>query len=107
MNLIEQARAWLAQDPDPDTRAELGTLIERMTCGGEPFGLPAPSLAKGSPANVCLVDLVAEWLVGESGYESRSSNCAFDGRRLTGRVRMTIAAGAVAYRERSFALGAV
>ncbi|MEV5554242.1 phospho-sugar mutase [Nonomuraea wenchangensis] len=29
MNLIEQARAWLAQDPDPDTRAELGALIER------------------------------------------------------------------------------
>ncbi|MEU6725102.1 phospho-sugar mutase [Nonomuraea wenchangensis] len=29
MNLIEQALAWLAQDPDPDTRAELGTLIER------------------------------------------------------------------------------
>ncbi|MFF0775323.1 phospho-sugar mutase [Nonomuraea wenchangensis] len=29
MNLIERARAWLAQDPDPDTRAELGTLIER------------------------------------------------------------------------------
>ncbi|QYC38661.1 putative phosphomannomutase [Nonomuraea coxensis DSM 45129] len=29
MNLIEQARAWLAQDPDPDTRAELATLIER------------------------------------------------------------------------------
>jgi dihydroorotase len=45
--------------------------------------------------------------VGEAGYESRSANCAFDGRRLTGRVRMTIAGGAVAYRERSFALGAV
>jgi dihydroorotase len=85
----------------------LGTLVERMTCGGEPFGVPTPSLAKGSPANVCLVDLEAEWLVGEAGYESRSSNCAFDGRGLTGRVRMTIAAGAVAYRERSFALGAV
>ena len=41
--------------------------------------------------------------MGEAGYESRSSNCAFAGRRLTGRVRMTIAAGAVAYRERSFA----
>jgi dihydroorotase len=86
---------------------ELGTLIERMTCGGEAFGIPTPSLAKASPANVCLVDLDAEWLVGEAGYESRSSNCAFDGRSLTGRVRMTIAAGAVAYRERSFALGAV
>jgi dihydroorotase len=83
----------------------LGTLVERMTAGGEPFGIPAPSLAPGSPANVCLVDLGAEWEVGESGYESRSSNCAFAGRRLRGRVRMTIAAGTVAYRERTFALG--
>jgi dihydroorotase len=85
----------------------LETIVERMTAGGEAFGLDLPSLAKGSPANVCLVDLDAAWDVGEPGYESRSSNCAFDGRRMTGRVRMTIAAGNVAYRERSFALGAV
>jgi dihydroorotase len=83
----------------------LELLIERMTAGGAPFALETPSLATGSPANVCLVDLDAEWEVGEPGYESRSSNCAFHGRRLTGRVRMTIAAGSVAYRERSFALG--
>jgi dihydroorotase len=86
---------------------ELALLVERMTAGGAPFGLVTPSLAPGSPANVCLVDLDAEWEVGEAGYESRSDNCAFAGRRLTGRVRMTIADGAVAYRERSFALGAV
>jgi dihydroorotase len=86
---------------------ELGVLVERMTAGGEPFGLVPPSLAPGSAANVCLADLDAEWEVGEAGYESRSDNCAFAGRRLTGRVRMTIADGAVAYRERSFALGAV
>jgi dihydroorotase len=88
-------------------RIDLALLITRMTAGGEPFGLAPPSLAPGSPANVCLVDLDAEWHVGEAGYESRSANCAFDGRRLTGRVRMTIADGSVAYRERSFALGAV
>jgi dihydroorotase len=86
---------------------DLALLVERMTAGGEPFGIAAPSLAPGSAANVCLADLDAEWHVGEAGYESRSANCAFDGRRLTGRVRMTIAGGAVAYRERSFALGAV
>ncbi len=28
MNVVEQARAWLAQDPDPQTRAELQQLIE-------------------------------------------------------------------------------
>ena len=59
-----------------------------------------PRIEPGAPANVCLVDLDAEWEVGEAGYESRSANCAFAGRRLTGRVRMTVAAGAVAYRER-------
>jgi dihydroorotase len=86
---------------------DLGLLVERMTAGGAPFGLGIPSLEPGSPANVCLVDLASEWEVGENGYESRSDNSAFAGRRLTGRVRMTVAAGDVAYRERSFAIGAV
>ncbi len=86
---------------------EFAVLVERMTAGGEPFGIPAPSLVPDAPANVCLVDLASEWEVGEAGYESRSANSAFAGRRLTGRVRMTVADGSVAYRERSFALGAV
>jgi dihydroorotase len=86
---------------------DLGVLVERMTAGGEPFGLPVPRIEAGAPANICLADLDAEWEVGESGYESRSANCGFAGRRLTGKVRITIAAGAVAYRERTFSLGAV
>ena len=65
------------------------------------------SLTPGSSANVCLAALDADWEVGVAGYESRSDNGAFAGRRRTGRVRMTIADGAVAYRERSFAVGAV
>ncbi len=86
---------------------DLSLLVERMTAGGQPFGLTAPRIERGAPADVVLVDLDAEWEVGEAGYESRSANCAFAGRRMTGRVRMTIADGAVAYRERTFALGAV
>jgi dihydroorotase len=53
------------------------------------------------------VDLDATWEVGEPGYESRSANSCFAGRELTGRVRMTVAGGAVAYRERTFAIEAV
>jgi dihydroorotase len=86
---------------------ELSLLVERMTAGGVPFGLEVPTLRAGVAANLCLVDLEADWDVGDAGYESRSANCAFAGKRLTGRVRMTIADGCVAYRERSFALGAV
>ena len=36
---------------------------------------------------------------GARGYVSRSENCAFQGRRLHGKVTLTVAAGAVAFRE--------
>jgi dihydroorotase len=83
---------------------ELGLLVERMTAGAAPYGLPVPTLAKGSAANLCLVDLAGRWTVGESGYESRSENSCFAGRELQGKVLMTLAAGAVAWRERGFAI---
>ena len=64
---------------------------------------------KISPAQValCLIDLGAEWQVGEAGYESRAENCCFAGRRLRGRVLLTVAGGSIAYRERALvAVGA-
>jgi dihydroorotase len=83
---------------------DLGLVVERMTGGGDPFGIPAPRVAVGEEANLVLVDLDAEWEVGEDGYESRSENCCFAGQRVRGRVLLTVAAGAVAYRERAFAV---
>jgi dihydroorotase len=84
---------------------DLGLVVERLSGGAAPFEIERSSLAPGSEANVALCDLSAEWIVGEEGYESRSSNAWCDGRKLTGRVQMTIAAGQVAYRLRSFSLG--
>ncbi|HSO97563.1 MAG TPA: dihydroorotase [Solirubrobacteraceae bacterium] len=78
----------------------LGILIERMTAGGIPYGLVAPTLAPGSPAELCLVDLDAEWEVGAKGYASRSANSCFHGRRLHGQVTLTVAGGAIVHRPR-------
>ncbi len=83
---------------------ELELLVERMTAGAALFELPIARIAPGEPANLTLVDLDAEWVPGEHGWESRSENCCFAGRRLRGRVLLTIAAGAVAFRERSFSV---
>jgi dihydroorotase len=83
----------------------LDLLIERLAGGAAPFGLDRPTLAPGSEANVALCDLNADWSVGEDGYESRSQNSWCAGRTLTGRVLMTLAAGRVAFRLRSFSLG--
>jgi dihydroorotase len=82
---------------------ELGIVIERMTSGGALYGLPTPRIATGEPANVCLVDLGAKFEVGAEGYVSRSQNCCFYGRTLHGRVLITVAAGAVAFRARLLA----
>ena len=81
----------------------LALVVEKLSAGAALLDLPPPRIAVGAPADLCLVDLDAEWEVGEAGYESRSENCCFAGRTLRGRVLATVAAGAVVYRERAFA----
>ena len=83
----------------------LALVVDKLSAGAALLDLPLPRIAPGAPADLCLVDLRTEWEVGEAGYESRADNCCFAGRTLTGRVLATIAAGAVVYRERAFALG--
>ena len=84
---------------------DLATLVERMSSGATPFDIALPSLEPGSEANLVLFDPEAEWEAGADGWESRSDNSCFTGRRMRGRVLMTVAAGGVAYRQRSFAMG--
>jgi dihydroorotase len=84
---------------------DLGLVVERLSGGAEPLGFAPPRIETGAEANVVLVDTEAEWEAGAEGWESRSENSCFAGRRLRGRVLMTVAAGRVAYRQRSFALG--
>jgi dihydroorotase len=83
---------------------DLELLVERMTAGAQLFELPTPQIAAGEPANLTLVDLDAEWVAGERGWESRSENNCFAGRTLRGRVLLTLASGAVVYRERAFSV---
>lgn len=84
----------------------LGIVVDRLIGGAALMELPTPTVAVGERANLCLVDLEREWTVGEGGYESRSDNCCFHGRKFHGRVLLTLADGTVAYRERSFAVHA-
>ena len=72
----------------------LDLLLRRMSSGpAEVFGLPAPRIAAGEAANLVLLDTRAGWRVQEDGFRSRSSNSWLLGQRLTGKVRMTVAAG--------------
>lgn len=83
---------------------ELALLVERLTSGAALFELPTAKIAPGEPANLTLIDLDAEYVAGERGWESRSENCCFAGRTLRGRVLLTVASGAIAFRERAFSV---
>jgi dihydroorotase len=76
----------------------LSTVVERMSAGpAAAFGLPRPTVRAGAPADLCLWDLSASWLV-QPPYASRSVNCAFAGQTLRARCHLTVAAGTIAHR---------
>jgi dihydroorotase len=76
----------------------LTTLLERMSAGpARIFGLDRPRVAPGASANLVLLDLERDWIVGERGFRSKSANSWLLGKRLSGSVRLTVAAGRVAH----------
>jgi dihydroorotase len=50
-------------------------------------------IAAGRPANLCVIDPAAAWVVEPEALASRSRNTPFAGRKLTGRVRHTLLRG--------------
>jgi dihydroorotase len=76
----------------------LPTLLERMSAGpARAYGLELPRIEVGAPANLVLLDPETTWRVGEDGFRSRSANSWLLGEMLTGKVRLTVAAGRIAY----------
>jgi dihydroorotase len=76
----------------------LETLLQRLSHGpAEAYGLAPPRIAVGAAANVVLLDLDAAWRVDEGSFRSRSVNSWLLGETLTGKVRLTVADGRVAY----------
>jgi dihydroorotase len=76
----------------------LETLLERLSAGPAAiFGLERPRIAVGVPANVTLLDLGTRWRVKSTTFKSRSQNSWLLGKRLHGKVRLTVAAGRVVH----------
>ena len=72
-------------------------LLRVMTIGpAEVYKLDAGYIAEGGPADIVLIDPNAGWTV-EDDFASKAHNTPFIGRKLTGKVIMTIASGRIVY----------
>jgi len=80
-------------------RIPLMTLLRTVTCApADLLGLPQGRLAKGAPADLVLCNLNTPIVIDADKLTSKSKNSPFDGRRLQGKVLMTVADGRVIYR---------
>jgi dihydroorotase len=76
----------------------LPMLLERMSAGpARAFGLEQPRIAVGASANLVLLDTETAWRVGDGGFRSRSGYSWLRGETVRGAVRLTVAAGRIAY----------
>jgi dihydroorotase len=79
-------------------KVALGRLVDALTRAPcRVAGLEPPRLREGSPADALLFDPASEWEVSPVELQSKSSNTPFLGRRLRGRVEMTLVGGRVAF----------
>ncbi|MGE5567196.1 MAG: dihydroorotase [Parcubacteria group bacterium] len=80
-------------------RIPLVELIRAVTLApAKLIGLSAGRLAQGAPADLVLCDLNAPVVIDADKLLSKSKNSPFDGRRLQGRVLMTMVDGRAVYR---------
>jgi dihydroorotase len=61
------------------------------------LGLDAGVLAVGAPADLIVFDPGAPVVIDAATLRSKSKNSPFDGRRLQGRVEMTVVGGRTVY----------
>lgn len=62
------------------------------------LGCEGGTLQPGRPADVTVADPQAEWTV-KGPFASKAENTPFEGRKVTGRIELTIADGRVIYRR--------
>jgi dihydroorotase len=91
--LLPLTLKWAAEDKVP-----LPAALARITSvPATILGLDAGHLAVGQPADVCVFDADAHWLVEPKALKSQGKNTPFLGLEVPGRVRHTLVGGQVVY----------
>lgn len=76
----------------------LAQAVHRLTAGpAAVLGHPAPTLAPGAIADICVFDAAASWIPGPTTLMTRGLNSPFVGQPLPGRAVLTLVDGTIGY----------
>ena len=101
----ETAFAALHTELVLEGKLPLSRLIEAMSCAPGSWVGGTGRVAVGAPADLALVDLSEGWTVSRETLVSRSWNSPFLGKKLTGRVAVTIVGGDLVHDRTGAELG--
>ena len=91
--LLPLTLKWAAEE-----KVGLAAALARITAvPAAILGLDAGHLAVGQPADVCIFDPAAHWVVEPKALKSQGRNTPFLGLEVPGRVRCTLVGGQVVY----------
>ena len=79
----------------------LDMLIEKMSAApAKRFGLGGGKIAVGEKANLCVFDLDKEYIIDSSEFLSMGKATPFEGKKVSGRSKMTIFGGKTVWQEK-------
>ncbi len=91
--LLPLTLQWAAETGTP-----LAQALAKITSAPAPIlGVDAGRLAAGAPADLCLFDPDARWVVEADALRSQGRHSPYLGREVQGRVQATLVAGRVVY----------
>jgi dihydroorotase len=77
----------------------LSQMIDAMSCKpAKVFHLPGGTLAKGSLADVTVIDPARRWTCDPKQFKSKGRNTPYGGHTFTGQARLTVVGGRVVFR---------
>ena len=95
---LETALAVVHQALVASGALKLPALVERMSQSPARIaGVAVPTVQAGEEANLCLVDSRETWTVTQAELHSKAKNSAWLGAKMKARVKLTVAAGSVAW----------